>query len=120
MAKALPTWEVVEQGTVADILKSTKIGGKDGGTLMAPSDDEVQKMLDAEAEPLSASSKTRAASKAIKNTSLRCWMDKRSSYSPGGLSEGWPGSRAFKRHEACERSDQGNIDHLDMLKSKLG
>jgi putative membrane protein len=48
MLKAFAGWEVAEQETIADILKSMESGGKAEGALKPPSDAEVNEMLDAD------------------------------------------------------------------------
>ena len=48
MVKAFAGWEVAEQETIADILKSMESEGKAEGALKPPSSSEVEAMLDAE------------------------------------------------------------------------
>jgi putative membrane protein len=48
MVKAFAKWEVAEQETIADILKSMEAGAKAEGALKPPSENEVEAMLDAE------------------------------------------------------------------------
>ncbi|MFP3546658.1 hypothetical protein SB748_24685 [Rhizobium sp. SIMBA_035] len=43
-------WEVAEQETVGDILKSMEMDGKAEGALKPPSDSEVDATLDAESK----------------------------------------------------------------------
>jgi predicted outer membrane protein len=121
MVKAFAKWEVAEQETIADILKSMEMGGKAEGALKPPSDDEVQKMLDADAK--ASLNKLKAAGGAefdkayvvaqldgheklltIQEDYLKVGQD-RERLSVTKLAHG-----QIKEH----------IDHLDMLKSKLG
>jgi putative membrane protein len=48
MVKAFATWEVAEQETIADILKSMETDGKAQGALKPPSDAEIEATLDPE------------------------------------------------------------------------
>ncbi|MDQ0458105.1 DUF4142 domain-containing protein [Rhizobium paknamense] len=51
MVKQFAKFEVAEQETIADILKSMESGGKVEGALKPPSDSEAEAMLDPEGKP---------------------------------------------------------------------
>jgi predicted outer membrane protein len=121
MVKQFSGWEVAEQETIADILKTMESGGKAQGALKPPSEADVEATLDAEGKSsldklkslkgaefdktyVSAQLDGHRKLLTIQEDYLKVGQD-RENLSVAKLARGM-----IKEH----------IDHLDMLKSKVG
>ena len=119
--KEFAKWEVAEQETIADILKSMEMDGKAEGALKPPSDSEVEAMLDAESK--AALEKLRAASgaafdKAYVKAQLvghKKLLSIQEDYLKVGQNREHLSVTKLARGQIKE-----HIDHLDRLKSKVG
>ncbi|MGO6854443.1 DUF4142 domain-containing protein [Rhizobium beringeri] len=121
MVKEFAKWEVAEQETIADILKSMETEGKAEGALKPPTEPEVEAMLDAEAK--SSLDKLKASSgKEFDKAYVTAQLDGhkklltiQEDYLKVGQSREHLGVTKLARGQIKE-----HIDHLDMLKSKVG
>jgi predicted outer membrane protein len=121
MVKAFAKWEVAEQETIADILKSMEMGGKAEGALKPPSDDAVQKMLDADGK--ASLNKLKAAGGAeFDKAYVVAQLDGHKKLLT--IQEDYLKVGHDREHLSVTKLARGqieeHIDHLDMLKSKLG
>ncbi|WP_075293322.1 DUF4142 domain-containing protein [Pararhizobium arenae] len=121
MVKAFAKWEVAEQETVADILKSMERGGKAEGALRPPSDDEVQTLLDADGK--AALEKLNSASgAAFDKAYIAAQVDGHKKLLT--IQEEYLKVGQDREHLSVTKLARGqikeHIEHLDMLKSKLG
>jgi putative membrane protein len=119
MVKAFAKWEVAEQETIADILKSMEMGGKAEGALKPPSDQEVQAMLDAEGK--ASLDKLKAASgPAFDKDYVTAQLDGHRKLL--AIQEDYLKVGQDREHLSVTKLARGQIkehtDHLDMLKSK--
>lgn len=121
MVKEFAKWEVGEQETIADILKSMETGGKVEGALKPPSEDEVEKTLDAEGK---------ASLDKLKGTSGAEFDKAYVSAQLDGhkklltIQEAYLKIGQEREHLSVTKLARGqikeHIDHLDMLKSTVG
>jgi len=121
MVKEFAKWEVAEQETIADILKSMEMDGKAEGALKPPSDSEVQAMLDAEAK--TALEKLKSASgAAFDKAYVAAQLDGHKKLL--AIQEDYLKVGQVREHLSVTKLARGqikeHIDHLDMLKSKVG
>ena len=121
MVKEFAKWEVSEQETIADILKSMEMDGKAEGALKPPSDSEVEAMLDAEGK--AALEKLRAASgAAFDKAYVMAQLDGHKKLL--SIQEDYLKVGQNREHLSVTKLARGqikqHIDHLDMLKSKVG
>jgi putative membrane protein len=121
LVKAFSKWEVAEQETIADILKSVETGAKAEGALKPPSDEEVAKVLDAEAK--ASLDKLKAASGAeFDKAYLAAQLDGHSKLLT--IQEDYLKVGRDREHLNVTKLARGqikeHIDHLEMLKSELG
>jgi len=108
MVKEFAKWEVAEQETIADILKSMEMDGKAEGALKPPSQDEVEKMLDPEGKGIPRQAEGRARARVRQG--LRhgtAGRPQEASDFPERVPEGRPEPRTFERDKAGPRPDQG-------------
>ena len=121
MVKEFAKWEVAEQETIADILKSMEMGGKAEGALKPPTDSEVEAMLDAEGKD---------SLQKLKATSGAAFDKVYISAQLGGhkkllaIQEDYLKVGKVREHLSVTKLARGqikeHIDHLEMLRSKLG
>jgi len=121
MVKEFAKWEVAEQETIADILKSMEMDGKAEGALEPPSDSEIEAMLEAEGK---------AALEKLKAASGAAFDKAYVTAQLGGhkkllaIQEDYLKVGENREHLNVTKLARGQIkehvDHLDMLKSKLG
>ncbi|MCO5733375.1 DUF4142 domain-containing protein [Rhizobium sp. SSA_523] len=121
MVKAFAKWEVAEQETIADILKTMEAAGKAEGALKPPSDQEVEAMLDAEGK--AALDKLKAASGAeFDKAYVTAQLDGHRKLLT--IQEDYLKVGQNREHLSVTKLARGqiqeHIDHLDMLKSSLG
>lgn len=121
MVKEFAKWEVAEQETIADILRSMEMDGKAEGALKPPSDSEVEAMLDAEGK--AALDKLRAASgAAFDKAYVTAQLDGHKKLL--SIQEDYLKVGQNREHLSVTKLARGqiteHIDHLDMLKSKVG
>ena len=121
MVKEFAKWEVAEQETIADILKSMEMDGKAEGALKPPSDSEVQAMLDAEGK--TALEKLKSASgAAFDKAYVAAQLDGHKKLL--AIQEDYLKVGQVREHLSVTKLARGHIkehiDHLDMLKSKVG
>ncbi len=120
LVKEFAKWEVAEQETIADILKSAE-SGKAEGALNPPSDRETEANLDAESK--ASLQKLQGLSgadfdKAYVSTQLdghRKLLDIQENYLKNGKNRAQLSITKLARGQIRE-----HIDHLEMLRSKLG
>jgi putative membrane protein len=121
MVKEFAKWEVAEQETIADILKSMETDGKAEGALKPPSQEEVEKMLDAEGK--SSFDKLKGASGAeFDKAYVMAQLEGHKKLLT--IQEDYLKVGQNREHLSVTKLARGqikeHIDHLDMLKSKLG
>jgi putative membrane protein len=121
MVKAFAKWEVAEQETIADILKSMETDGKAEGTLKPPTEREVEAMLDAEGK--ASLDKLKAASgKDFDKAYVSAQLDGHRKLLT--IQEEYLTVGENREHLSVTKLARGqikeHIDHLDMLKSKVG
>jgi putative membrane protein len=121
MVKEFAKWEVAEQETIADILKSMEMDGKAEGALKPPSKDEVEKMLDAEGKTsLDELNSTSGAE--FDKAYVTAQLDGHKKLLT--IQEDYLKVGQNREHLSVTKLARGqikeHIDHLDMLKSKLG
>jgi len=121
MVKEFAKWEIAEQETIADILKSMETDGKAEGALKPPSQDEVEKMLDAEGK--ASLEKVKAANGAeFDKAYVAAQLDGHKKLLV--IQEDYLKVGQNREHLSVTKLARGQIkehvDHLDMLKSKLG
>ncbi|MBW9091942.1 DUF4142 domain-containing protein [Rhizobium wenxiniae] len=121
MVKEFAKWEVAEQETIADILKSMEMGGKAEGALKPPSDSEVEAMLDAEGK--ASLDKLKATSgAAFDKAYISAQLDGHKKLL--AIQEDYLKVGQVREHLSVTKLARGqikeHIDHLDVLKSKLG
>jgi predicted outer membrane protein len=121
MVKMFAGWEVSEQETIADIFKSMEAGGTAEGALKPPSEDEVMQMLDADGK--AAMDKLNAASGAeFDKAYVTAQLDGHRKLLT--IQEDYLKVGKNREHLSVTKLARGQIkehvDHLDMLKSKLG
>jgi putative membrane protein len=121
MVKAFAKWEAAEQETIADILKSMETGGKAEGALKPPSADEVTGLLDAEGK--TSLQKLEAASGAeFDKAYVTAQLDGHRKLL--AIQEAYLKVGQDREHLSVTKLARGqikeHIDHLDMLKSKIG
>lgn len=118
MVKAFAKWEVAEQETIADILKSMETDDKAVGALKPPSDAEVEAMLDAEGK--STLEKLRAASGAdFDKAYVAAQLDGHKKLL--GIQEEYLKVGQNREHLSVTKLARGqikeHIDHLEMMSS---
>ncbi len=121
IVKEFAKWEVAEQETIADILKSMEMDGKAEGALKPPSDSEVEAMLDAEGK--SSLEKLKATSGvAFDKAYISAQLDGHKKLL--AIQEDYLKVGQVREHLSVTKLARGqikeHIDHLDMLRSKLG
>ncbi|MFK4771518.1 DUF4142 domain-containing protein [Rhizobium sp. ZW T2_16] len=121
MVKEFAKWEVAEQETIGDILKSMEMDGKPEGALKPPSDSEVQAMLDAEGK--ASLQKLKATSgAAFDKVYISAQLDGHKKLL--AIQEDYLKVGQNREHLNVTKLARGqikeHIDHLDMLRSKLG
>jgi len=121
MVKDFAKWETAEQETIADILKSMEMNGKAEGALKPPSDADVEAMLDpsgkASLDKLKSASGT-AFDKEYVTAQLdghRKLLSIQEDYLKVGQNREHLSVTKLARGQIKE-----HIDHLEMLRSKLG
>jgi predicted outer membrane protein len=119
--KAFAKWEVAEQETIADVLKSMEMGGKAEGALKPSSEDEVQTMLDTEGK--AALDKLKSASGAeFDKVYVTAQLDGHKKLL--AIQEDYLKVGQDREHLSVTKLARAQIKehiaHLDMLKSKLG
>ncbi|WP_245488399.1 DUF4142 domain-containing protein [Rhizobium ruizarguesonis] len=121
MVKEFGKWEVAEQETIADILKSMESDGRAEGALKPPSESEVEAMLDAEGKASLDKLKS-ASGKDFDKAYVTAQLDGhkklltiQEDYLKVGQNLEHLGVTKLARGQIKEQ-----IDHLDMLKSKVG
>ncbi|OWV79184.1 hypothetical protein ATY75_28910 [Rhizobium sp. N122] len=121
MVKSFAKWEVAEQETIADILKSMEMGGKAEGALKPPSDDEVAKILDSDGKA-SLDSLKAASGAEFDKAFVTAQLEGHKKLL--AIQEGYLKIGQDREHLSLMKLARGqikeHIDHLDMLKSKLG
>ncbi|QKK34267.1 DUF4142 domain-containing protein (plasmid) [Rhizobium indicum] len=121
MVKEFAKWEVAEQETIADILKSMETDGKAEGALKPPTESEVETMLDAEGK--SSLDKLKAASgNDFDKAYVTAQLDGHKKLLT--IQEDYLKVGQNREHLSVTKLARGqikeHIDHLDMLKSKVG
>ncbi|PZM14894.1 DUF4142 domain-containing protein [Rhizobium tubonense] len=121
MTKEFAKWEVAEQETIADILKSMEMGDKTEGALKPPSQTEVEAMLDAEGK--TALDKMKSASgKDFDKAYVTAQLDGHKKLLT--IQEDYLKVGQNREHLSVTKLARGqikeHIDHLDMLMSKVG
>jgi len=121
MVKAFAKWEVAEQETIADIFKSMESTGKAEGALKPPSADEVEAMLDPEGK--TSLEKLRGLSGAeFDKAYVAAQLDDHKKLA--AIQEDYLKVGQNREHLSVTKLARGqikeHIEHLDMLKSKLG
>jgi putative membrane protein len=121
MVKEFAKWEVAEQETIADILKSMEMDGKAEGALKPPTDAEVEAMLDADGK--SSLEKLKSASgKDFDKSYVAAQLDGHKMLLT--IQEDYLKVGQNREHLSVTKLARGqikeHIDHLDMLKSKVG
>ncbi|WP_426232189.1 DUF4142 domain-containing protein [Pararhizobium sp. DWP3-4] len=121
MVKAFAKWEVAEQETIADVLKSMEMGDKAEGALKPPSESEVQAMLDAEGKASLDKLKS-ASGKDFDKAYVTGQLDGHTKLLR--IQEDYLKVGQNREHLGVTKLARGQIkehlDHLDMLKSKTG
>ncbi|RFB88780.1 hypothetical protein B5K11_25335 [Rhizobium leguminosarum bv. trifolii] len=119
--KSFAKWEVAEQKTIADILKSMEMGGKAEGALKPPSHDEVAKILDSDGKA-SLDSLKAASGAEFDKAFVTAQLEGHKKLL--AIQEGYLKIGQDREHLSLTKLARGqikeHIDHLDMLKSKLG
>lgn len=120
LVKEFAKWEVAEQETIADILKSMEMDGRAEGALKPPSDSEVEAMLDAEGK--SSLEKLKATNgAAFDKAYISAQLDGHKKLL--AIQEDYLKVGQNREHLSVTKLARGqikeHIDHLDMLKSKL-
>ncbi|MFK0335492.1 DUF4142 domain-containing protein [Rhizobium sp. NPDC090275] len=121
MVKEFAKWEVAEQETIAYILKSIKMEGKAQGALQRPSDSEVEAMLHEESK--SALEKLKVTSgAAFDKAFVTAQLDGHKKLL--AIQEDYLKVGQNREHLSVTKLARGqikeHIDHLDMVKSKVG
>ncbi|OAV49409.1 hypothetical protein A6U98_13760 [Rhizobium sp. WYCCWR10014] len=121
MIKEFAKWEVAEQETIADILKSMETDGKAEGALKPPTESEVEAMLDADGK--SSLDKLKAtAGKDFDKAYVTAQLDGHKKLLT--IQEDYLKVGQNREHLSVTKLARGqvkeHIDHLDMLKSKVG
>jgi predicted outer membrane protein len=121
MVKEFAKWEVAEQETVADILKSMEIDGKAEGALKPPAEPELEAMLDA-GDKASLDKLKAASGKDFDQAYVTAQLDGHKMLLT--IQEDYLKVGENREHLSVTKLARGqikeHIDHLDMLKSKLG
>ncbi|MDR6820791.1 putative outer membrane protein [Neorhizobium sp. 2083] len=121
MVKAFAKWEVAEQETIAGILKSMEMGGKAEGALKPPSSQEIEAMLDPEGKASLDKLKT-ASGAEFDKAYVTAQLDGHKKLL--AIQEDYLKVGQDREHLSVTKLARGqikeHIDHLDMLKSKLG
>ncbi len=120
MVKEFAKWEVAEQETIADILKSIKMEGKAQGALQRPSDSEVEAI---DEESKSALEKLKVTSgAAFDKAFVTAQLDGHKKLL--AIQEDYLKVGQNREHLSVTKLARGqikeHIDHLDMVKSKVG
>jgi len=121
LVKEFAKWEVAEQETMADILKSMELDGKAEGALKPPSQDEVEAMLDSEGK--ASLEKLKAVNGAeFDRAFVMAQLDGHQKLLT--IQEDYLKVGQNREHLSVTKLARGqikeHIDHLEMLKSKLG
>ncbi len=121
MVKEFAKWEVAEQETIADILKSMEMDGKAEGALKPPTNAEVEAMLNADGK--SSLEKLKSASgKDFDPSYVAAQLDGHKKLLT--IQEDYLTVGQNREHLSVTKLARGqikeHIDHLDMLKSKVG
>ncbi|KAA0687402.1 DUF4142 domain-containing protein [Neorhizobium sp. P12A] len=121
MTKEFAKWEVAEQETIADILKSMEIGDKAEGALKPPSEAEVEAMVDTEGKA-SLDQLTSVSGKDFDKVFVMAQLDGHKKLLT--IHEDYLKVGQNREHLSVTKLARGQIkehlDHLDMLKSKVG
>jgi predicted outer membrane protein len=121
MVKEFAKWEVAEQETIADILKSMETDGKAEGALKPPSEAEVEAMLDSEGK--AGLDKLKGASgKEFDKAYVTAQLDGHKKLLT--IQEDYLKIGQNREHLSVTKLARGqikeHIDHLDALKSTVG
>ena len=121
MVKEFAKWEVAEQETIADILKSMETDGKAEGALKPPTNAEVEAILDADGK--SSLEKLKPTSgKDFDKSYVAAQLDGHKMLLT--IQEDYLKVGQNREHLSVTKLARGqikeHIDHLDMLKSKVG
>jgi len=119
--KEFAKWEVAEQETIADILKSMETDGKAEGALKPPTNAEVEAILDADGK--SSLEKLKSTSgKDFDKSYVAAQLDGHKMLLT--IQEDYLKVGQNREHVSVTKLARGqikeHIDHLDMLKSKVG
>ena len=121
MVKEFVKWEVAEQETIADILKSMESSDKAEGALKPPSEAEVEAMLDAEGKASLDKLKS-ASGKAFDKAYVTAQLEGHKKLLT--IQEDYLKVGQNREHLSVTKLARGqikeHIDHLDILKSKVG
>lgn len=121
MVKEFAKWEVAEQETIADILKSMEMGDKAEGALKPPSESDVEAMLDAESKASLDKLKS-ASGKDFERAYVTAQLDGHKKLLT--IQEDYLRVGQNREHLSVTKLARGqikeHIDHLDVLKSKVG